>query len=88
LKVIFTKTFKRDLKKLRNVPVWKQIGRTIVCVEQADKLLDVSSIKHIQGHEGFFRIRIGNYRLGMQVEDDVVIFMRALHRKEIYRRFP
>ncbi len=57
-------------------------------VEQADKLLDVASIKHIQGHEVFFRIRIGSYRLGMQVEDDVVIFMRALHRKEIYRRFP
>ena len=36
----------------------------------------------------FYRIRVGSYRIGVEVEDDVVILLRFGHRSEIYRRFP
>jgi mRNA-degrading endonuclease RelE of RelBE toxin-antitoxin system len=31
---------------------------------------------------------VGNYRLGLIIEAETVIFVRVLHRKEIYRYFP
>jgi mRNA-degrading endonuclease RelE of RelBE toxin-antitoxin system len=40
------------------------------------------------GSPGFFRIRIGEYRLGMLVEGEAVEIVRFLHRREIYRYFP
>lgn len=78
----------RDLKKLSNVPARKQIANTIKHVEQANTLSDITSLKIIRGSEGYYRIRVGNYRIGIYVEGDVVTFVRALHRKEIYRYFP
>lgn len=34
------------------------------------------------------RLRIGDYRLGMIVEGEVVEIVRFLHRRDIYRYFP
>ncbi|WP_333425936.1 hypothetical protein [Microcoleus sp. F4-D5] len=31
---------------------------------------------------------MGDYRIGIKVNDGVVYFVRILHRKEIYRYFP
>ncbi|MCA9917044.1 MAG: type II toxin-antitoxin system RelE/ParE family toxin [Anaerolineales bacterium] len=42
----------------------------------------------MQGYESYFRIRLGDYRIGIEVENQTVIFVRILHRKDIYRRFP
>lgn len=36
----------------------------------------------------FYRIRIREYLLGLEVEDGTVTMIRCLHRKEVYRYFP
>jgi|GEM_PF-4450065 len=36
---------------------------------------------------GFFRIRVGRYRLGLAVVGGQVTLVRCLDRKEFYRRF-
>jgi mRNA-degrading endonuclease RelE of RelBE toxin-antitoxin system len=33
--------------------------------------------------EGFYRLKIGDYRLGCQLENDVLIFSRIVHKKFI-----
>jgi mRNA interferase RelE/StbE len=35
-----------------------------------------------------YRLRVGNYRVGFFINDDTLLFSRALHRREIYRYFP
>jgi mRNA-degrading endonuclease RelE of RelBE toxin-antitoxin system len=35
-----------------------------------------------------YRIRIGDYRIGIFFKEDTVIFARILHRKDIYKLFP
>ena len=58
-------------------------------IEQAATLQEVSRLKRLAGSgDNYYRIRIGDYRLGPVVENDVVIFVRCLNRKEIYRFFP
>jgi len=35
----------------------------------------------------YYRIRIGNYRMGINLENESVVFIRFLHRREIYSYF-
>ncbi|NPA92437.1 MAG: type II toxin-antitoxin system RelE/ParE family toxin, partial [Chloroflexi bacterium] len=39
-------------------------------------------------YTSFYRIRLGDYRLGLEIEGDTVVFVRFLHRRDIYRYFP
>ena len=57
-------------------------------IEQTRTLHDIPNVKHLTSDGPYYRIRIGDYRLGLIVEDDTVTFVRFLHRRDIYRYFP
>jgi mRNA interferase RelE/StbE len=42
----------------------------------------------MQGYDNFYRIRLGEYRIGIELVDDEIIFTRFLHRKDVYKYFP
>ena len=42
----------------------------------------------MEGYSIYYRIRIGNYRIGLQIENELVYFVAFDHRKDIYRNFP
>lgn len=88
MKVDFKSSFSRDLKKIKDKDLLQQVKKAIEEVEQAMNLQTVNNLKQLKGGGTYFRIRIGDYRIGLVKEDDVVAFVRFLHRKEIYRFFP
>lgn len=88
MQVGFRKTFKQDLKNFKDGKVLKRIQKVVEEVELANALLEIRNIKLLQGHEDFYRIRVGDYRIGLFVEEETVAFVRILHRKEVYRYFP
>ncbi|MBF0317925.1 MAG: type II toxin-antitoxin system RelE/ParE family toxin [Nitrospirae bacterium] len=45
-------------------------------------------ISKIKDQDGFYKIRVGDYRIGIFVDNDTVEFRRVLHRRDIYRFFP
>jgi mRNA interferase RelE/StbE len=50
---------------------------------------DKLDIRKIQGHEDYYRIRIGEYRIGWEIEKgNRITFYRVKNRKDIYRVFP
>jgi mRNA interferase RelE/StbE len=46
-----------------------------------------SGVTKLRGPEGFYRIRVGDYRVVYAIEDDVllVLVVRVGHRREVYR---
>jgi mRNA interferase RelE/StbE len=88
MQVEFRKTFKHDLKSLKDGKVLKRIQQVVEEVEGAKDLLEIRNIKVLQGYEGFYRIRVGDYRIGLFIENGIIAFVRILHRKEVYRYFP
>jgi mRNA interferase RelE/StbE len=88
VKVDFKSSFTRDLKKVKDKNLLKQVKEAIEEVEQAMNLHTVSNLKQLKGGGRYYRISLGDYRIGLVKEDDVVAFVRFLHRKEIYRFFP
>ncbi len=88
MRTAFRRSFERDLRRLRNETLRHRIREAIEQVEAAENLQDVAKLRQITGFRGFYRIRIGDYRLGIAVEGDEVEFVRCLHRRDIYRYFP
>lgn len=44
-------------------------------------------VTKLRGPEGFYRIRVGDYRIVYAIEDDLllVLVVRVAHRREVYR---
>ena len=88
MRVEFRASFAKDLRSVRDKGLLKQIKETIELVEQAQRLEEIANLKKLRGKGNYFRIRIGDRRIGIAVENDTVTFVRCLNRKEIYRYFP
>ncbi|HEU0015657.1 MAG TPA: type II toxin-antitoxin system RelE/ParE family toxin [Longimicrobium sp.] len=88
MKSSFTSSFLRDVRKLPDEAVREQVRRAILEVEAAPDLRSVPHVKKLSGNGPYYRIRIGDYRIGMSLHDDVVTFVRVLPRRDIYRYFP
>jgi mRNA interferase RelE/StbE len=88
VKILFRKSFERDLKKIKDRAILAQVRQAIEGVEAAASLKEISGIKKLSGVSDFYRIRIGEYRIGLAVEASEVEFVRCLHRRKIYRYFP
>jgi len=88
LKVEFRKSFLKDLQMRAEKNLRRRIRQTIERVEQARSLHELEGVRKLRGGEGYYRIRMGDYRFGLVVKADTVIFLRFLHRKDIYRYFP
>ena len=85
----FRKSFARDLRRRKNDPDFLgRVKEIIEEVELAETASRITNLKKLKGESDYYRIRFGNYRIGIKIEDDLVIFIRVLHRKEIYRYFP
>jgi mRNA interferase RelE/StbE len=88
MKVVFLNSFKKDLIKITNVKLKGQIKIVIKAVEEAESLKALPNIKKIQGYPTAYRIRIGDYRLGLYFENGAVEMARLVKRNDIYKVFP
>jgi mRNA-degrading endonuclease RelE of RelBE toxin-antitoxin system len=48
----------------------------------------IHNIKKIEGYDNYYRLRVGDYRLGLKLSGNTIELIRFLHRRDIYRRFP
>jgi mRNA interferase RelE/StbE len=88
MKIEFTRQFLKDLDKINQAAVKKDIRATIEEIEKANSLPDIRNIKKLTGHKIAYRIRCGDYRIGLIIENNIVEFVRLAHRKDIYNIFP
>lgn len=87
--VEFDKSFEKSLDRIRNKALYPRIERIIKECESADSIVNVHNIKKLSGFRNYYRIRLGDYRLGLELRDENNIrFIIIAHRKEIYRFFP
>jgi mRNA interferase RelE/StbE len=85
----FRKSFARDLQRRKNDSVFlNRVKEAIASIELAQTTSKITNLKKLKGESDYYRIRLGSYRIGIRIEDDLVVFIRALHRKDIYRYFP
>jgi len=88
LKVEFRESFRKDLRSIKDKNLLAKVRETIESLESAAALLDLQNIKKLRGGKGYYRVRIGAYRLGLVAEPESIVLVRFLNRKDIYRYFP
>lgn len=74
--------------EIGNPIIFKQVKKLILKLEDCSSLSSIPNVKKLAGNKNFFRIRIGDYPVGIVVFPKSVEMVRILHRKEIYRHFP
>ena len=90
MEVFFKPSFVKDFNRLP-----KDIKREVrdICVNIFPKLENLKDFKKhpfrkIKGFNFYYRMKIGNFRIGLKKLSHQIIFMRVLHRKDIYKHFP
>ena len=88
MKVKFKSAFLKDIEKLPSN--YRERIEEIVFdrIPQSDNLQMIKNLKRIRGDKSYYRIRVGDYRIGLKDRGWELVFMRVLHRKDIYRYFP
>ncbi len=85
----FDKSFERSLEKLKNKSLFRKIEQTIIEFENAKSLTELSNIKKLTGYKFYYRVRIGEYRLGFEkITENTLRLIIIAHRKDIYKLFP
>jgi len=85
----FKKSFARDLKKkAHGIKLRSRVKEIIHEVDNAERPYEIKNIKKLKAEGDYYRIRLGDYRIGLKIKDNTVFFVRFLHRNEIYRYFP
>ncbi len=88
MKTTFRKSFTRDLKKIKDRGLLNRIKEAIDKTQSASDAKEISNLKKLSGGGNYFRIRVGDYRIGVILEQGTVDFVRCLHRRDLYRFFP
>jgi mRNA interferase RelE/StbE len=87
--VQYRQLFLKDLKKLKKTDVYDRFYEfAFTTLPEVETLTDFPNIKAMVGYPGYYRFRLGDYRMGFILTDDALILMRILHRREFYRYFP
>jgi mRNA interferase RelE/StbE len=88
MEIEFLEKFSRDLSKVNDLSTKIAVRKIITSIQHAKTLSQIPNIKKLRGLKSAYRIRIGDYRIGIFVEGDIVQFARIVHRKDIYKVFP
>jgi len=84
----FRESFDKDLSAITDAGLLRRIQKMIEQVEAARSFHEIPNLKRLEAKGKYFRIRLGDYRVGFVFEQGSVTFVRCLHRREIYRYFP
>lgn len=88
MKVEFLKQFLRDTDKISAQSVRNEVIKAIKNVEDSASPTDIKGLKKLSGYKNAFRIKIGDFRIGIFIVKNNVEFARVIHRKDIYKVFP
>lgn len=84
----FRESFDTDLSAIADAALLRRIRKVIEQVEAARTFQQIPNLKRLEATGKYYRIRVGDYRLGFTFQHGTVTFIRCLNRKEIYRYFP
>jgi mRNA interferase RelE/StbE len=88
MKIILTKSFQKAFRKL-DAAIQKKILVIIQEVIAAKSLQEVNSVKPMSGYPNYYRIREGNYRVGIFITlEGILEFQDVGPRGDFYKTFP
>jgi len=88
MQVEISRKFQKQLLKISDKKLRLNVFQIIEHVENANRITEIKNIKKLSGFRNYYRIRQGNYRIGIKIENNTIIFAAFDHRGDIYKYFP
>lgn len=88
MKVETQKSFDKDIDKIIDKKLAASVEKVIEALESCKSLSEMHNLKKMKAKGSYYRIRIGDYRLGLRQDSDTLTLLRFMHRKDIYTYFP
>lgn len=88
MRLIVQKLFEKDIRQITEKKIAGQVMQALETMEACKQLSELRNVKKMFAKGNYYRMRIGNYRLGFKVENDTLVLLRFMHRKDIYSYFP
>lgn len=88
MKIIYLKSFLKDISKIKDPKTARNIEQIISNLKKADSLEELNNVKKLKGFSIAYRIKTGNYRMGIFNEETHIELARFLKREDIYKVFP
>ncbi|MBC7913333.1 MAG: type II toxin-antitoxin system RelE/ParE family toxin [Pyrinomonadaceae bacterium] len=88
MQVLFNKKFLKDLAQIQPKTRTKIEELVFKEIPAYPSISEIQNLKKLKGYSHYYRIRFGDYRIGIKYTNDELSFERILHRKEIYKLFP
>ena len=80
MKIIVEKDAVKDIQNISE-PFKTQIKNKIQTLANYP---NIANIKKLKNHNPTYRLRVGNYRVLFNIEDDIIVIGRIKHRREAY----
>jgi mRNA interferase RelE/StbE len=88
MKIEVRKSFEKDIAGISDKNLALIVFALIDQFEICQALSEISHLKKMKGKGNYYRIRVGNYRLGLKLSEGTLILLRFMSRKDIYKYFP
>ena len=88
MEIRIDKSFQKDTRKIHDKKLLVKLAESIQEIQNAENISQIRNLKKLRGNINEYRIKIGDYRIGLLISNDIVEFVRCLHRKDIYKYFP
>lgn len=90
MKIAFKNSFLKALQKVKDPVLRDAIFEVITNAENSETLSNIPNLKKLKGYTIYYRIRLGNYRIGLKWDnaEQTLYFVTFDHRKDIYKNFP
>ena len=83
-----TRRFRRDVRGIGSAQIRRRLDQVIQELIEANNVTEVTGVSRLRAEGQHYRIRIGDYRLGITMDGETAVLCRFLPRGEIYRHFP
>ena len=88
MKIEYRKKFLKELSKIHKKDRSRIESFVFKELLEANSIFELGKVEQMKGYPSYYKVRFGQYRIGIKLKDGIVILERALHRKDIYRYFP
>ena len=82
MQLLYAKRFSKDIDAIQNdSEVKKNLLETIEQLKYSDSLMEINGVKKMEGYPKYYRIKIGEYRLGIKLNNNIFWTLDKNHMK-------
>ncbi len=87
MRLIISNRYIREMRNINRVTQY-QAAEALEQLQNAQTFSDILHLKSLKGHPNYYRLRVGNYRIGLYWDGETFYAERIGSRGDFYKNYP